>query len=256
MERAQTSTVDVLLGEPVQCDGQFALADPAALPRAARALLLDTTLSGPRVELAPWFAKIDGPLVAVFRSGLKLDQAGLELANVGIIQLFVRDHDDLGQRAEALRRIRALIGSGLTLDEMAALSAPWFLDADYFRAYSNAIFANNAALAQAIGRGSKVFEDVCHPSLLEGATTDPVAPFCTFRLRNGDPNAYRKLLAAVESAIVQKGLGVTQGGSFGFRGPRYELVEPPDGQPFLRVAMGFRGGESTQRFIEILRELA
>jgi hypothetical protein len=29
---------------------------------------------------------------------------------------------------------------------MAALSAPWFLNADYFRAYSNDVFANNAAL--------------------------------------------------------------------------------------------------------------
>jgi hypothetical protein len=255
LENAETSTVDVLVGEPVQCDGQFAIADPTTLPRAGRALLLDTTLSGPRVELAPWFAKIDGPLLAVFRSGLKLDQAGLELASVGIIQLFVRDDDDLGRKTEELRRIRALTGSGLTLDEMAALSAPWFLDAAYLRAYSNAIFANNAALAQAIGR-STVFEDACHPSLLEGASAEAVAPFCTFRLRNGELGAHRKLLAAVEAAITQRGLVVPEGGSFGFRGARYELVEPANGRPFLRVAMGFRGGDSAQRFIEILCDLA
>ena len=87
---AVASEVDVLLGEPVFCDGRFGVSDPRALPRARRALLLDTTLVGAAVDLSPWFDRFDGPLVAVFRSGLKLDQAGLELANVGIAQLFER----------------------------------------------------------------------------------------------------------------------------------------------------------------------
>ena len=130
---ASTSEVDVLLGEPVFCDGRFGVSDPRALPRARRALLLDTTLVGAAVDLAPWFECFDGPLVAVFRSGLKLDQAGLELANVGIAQLFVREGSGVAA-ADNLRRIRGLTGSGLTLDELAALSAPWFLDRVYLQA--------------------------------------------------------------------------------------------------------------------------
>ena len=49
---------------------------------------------GLQVDLAPWLERTDGSFAAVFRSGLKLDQAGLELANVGIVQLFVREGSD------------------------------------------------------------------------------------------------------------------------------------------------------------------
>jgi hypothetical protein len=44
--------VDLLLGEPVFCDGRFGVSDPRALPRARRALLLDTTLVGTAVDLS------------------------------------------------------------------------------------------------------------------------------------------------------------------------------------------------------------
>ena len=252
---ATEPAVDLLVAEPVFCDGAFGITDPTVLPRARRALLLDTTLVGAKVDLAPWFARVDGPMVAVFRSGLKLDQAGLELANVGIIYLFIREGCDGDSVAEALRRVRALTGSGLTLDEMAALSAPWFLDAGYLRRYAEKVFANNVALAHAIGDNSAVFEAGCHPVLFRN---DAVAPFCAIRPRGGDLGAHRKILAKVEHEIERRELRVTRGGSFGFRGPRYEPIEPApeEGRPFLRVAMGFRSSAATQGLIDILQEMA
>ena len=246
--------VDILLAEPVFCDGRFGVSDPRGLPRARRALLLDTTLVGTAVDLSPWFERFDGPLVAVFRSGLKLDQAGLELANVGITQLFVREGTALAA-ADNLRRIRGLTGSGLTLDELAALSAPWFLDRTYLQDYTAAIFAHNAALGSAIGRESAVFEERSHPSLVSAGAE---APFCAVRLHGGDGAAHRRLLGIVDAEVRRRGLRATQGGSFGFRGHRYELIEPDheDGVPFLRVALGFRGGRTLAGLIALFRELA
>ena len=251
---AVAAEVDVLLGEPVFCEGRFGVSDPRALPRARRALLLDTTLVGATVDLAPWFDRFDGPLVAVFRSGLKLDQAGLELANVGIVQLFVREGSGVAA-ADNLRRIRGLTGSGLTLDELAALSAPWFLDRTYLKDYTAAIFAHNAALGRAIGRESAVFEEHSHPSLVRAGAE---APFCAVRLRGGDGIAHRRLVDIVDAEIGRRGLRVTPGGSFGFRGHRYELLEPEhdDGVPFLRVALGFREGRTLQGLITLFGELA
>jgi hypothetical protein len=251
---AAVPEVDVLLGEPVFCDGRFGVSDPRALPRACRALLLDTTLAGPAVDLAPWFERFDGALVAVFRSGLKLDQAGLELANVGIAQLFIRKGTSITP-ADDLRRIRGLTGSGLTLDEVAALSAPWFLDRSYLQNYTAPIFAHNAALGCAIGQASPLFEERSHPSLV---TAGAEAPFCAVRLRDGDDAAHRRLLEVIDTEVERRGLSATRGGSFGFRGHRYELIEPDpaDGVPFLRVALGFRGGPTLAGLIDLFRELA
>ena len=193
-------------------------------------------------------------VVAVFRSGLKLDQAGLELANVGIVQLFVREGSGVAA-ADHLRRIRGLTGSGLTLDELAALSAPWFLDCVYLQHYTAEIFAHNAALGRAIGRESAVFEGCSHPSLFRAGAE---APFCAVRLRGGDGAAHRRLLEIVDGEIGRRGLCATRGGSFGFRGHRYELIEPEqdDGVPFLRVALGFRGGRTLDGLIALFGELA
>lgn len=254
---ASPSHVDVLVGEPVHCDGQFGLSDPARLPRVRQALLMDTTMVGLQVDMTPWLERLEGSFAAVFRSGLKLDQAGLELANVGIVQLFVRAgaDRDLSAMAAGLERIRALTGSGLTLDEMAALSAPWFLDHAYLERYTGQVFDNNAALARAIGTRSNLFEDRCHPSLLSAET---VAPFCAIRLRGGDAAAHRRLLQRLEAEIARRGLALAKGGSFGFRGHRYELIEPDAqaGRPFLRVAMGYRRDPDRDRIIDLFRELA
>ena len=249
--------VDVLIGEPVHCDGQFGVSDPASLPRARLALLLDTTLTSLELDLPAWLARVEGSFAAVLRSGLKLDQAGLELANVGIIQLFVREGADCdaASMGEELKHIRALTGSGLTLDEMAALSAPWFLDRSYLAQYTARVFANNAALAQAIGSTSSLFDGRCHPSLISAGA---VAPFCAIRLRTGPPSDHVRLLHRVEDEIVRRKLKLDKGGSFGFRGDRYELIEPDPqaGQPFLRVAMGYRGGANRDAIIDLFHELA
>jgi hypothetical protein len=78
------------------------------------------------------------------------------------------------------------------------------------------------------------------------------------RLHGGDGAAHRRLLGIVDAEVRRRGLRATQGGSFGFRGHRYELIEPDheDGVPFLRVALGFRGGRTLAGLIALFRELA
>ncbi len=257
------AAVDLLVAEPVFCDGQFGITDPSNLPRTKHALLIDTTLQDVEGDLEPWLARVEGPLVATFRSGLKLDQAGLELANVGIVRLYVRDGERLSLEAalERLRRIRTLTGSGLTLDEMSALSAPWFLDAPYRRHYISRVFSHNTVLAEAIGGEQSTFEPALHPSRLPGEHAGGptrLAPFCAMRLRDEDVTTQRKFLTWLDGEIHRRGLAIVKGGSFGLRSPRYELIEPTSaqGKPFVRIALGFRGGASTAGLIELLEEVA
>ena len=249
--RRSEGEADIVIAEPVWCDGAFSCND--ALPVARQVLILDTTLAGPGCDLRPYLRAAACPLVIAYSSGLKLDQAGLELANAGIVRLYARR--DVGSVAAALRNIRSLVGTGLTLDEMSALSAPWFMDRRYADRYVGAIFANNRRLAAAIGSRSSVFAPHCHPSLQrQGAD----APFCALQLNAPSPQGYRALERLITLECERRDIVVTKGGSFGFRGDRFELIEPEPGQgePFLRVAMGWRDGWSCRRLCALFEELA
>jgi len=241
------SSADIVIAEPNWCDGQFGCS--RSLPQARHALILDITMAGPTHDLAPYLHHC--PLVIAYRSGLKLDQAGLELAGVGIVRVLARDGiEDVGAE---LRQLRGLAGSGLTLDELSALSAPWFMDRAYAERYTAAIFANNRALAAAIGTRSPVFGARCHPALADPAAE---APFCALALNKPSPQAYRALESRVVQECKRRGLLVVKGGSFGFRGHRFELIEPEQGQTFLRVALGWRDGWSRAGLCELFGELA
>jgi len=122
---ASVVSADVVIGELVWCNGCFAATE--RLPRARHVLPLDTTIVGPAHDLGPCLAAAadDCEVAIAFSSGLKLDQAGLELANVGIVRLLVRDgaHRRAAAIAGRLRQLRGLMATGLTLDELSALSA-------------------------------------------------------------------------------------------------------------------------------------
>lgn len=254
---AAVVSADVVIAEPVWCNGCFGVTE--RVPRIRHVLLLDTTMVGPSHDLRPYLAAAaDNCEVAIaLSSGLKLDQAGLELANVGIARVLVRDgaRRRIAEVAGRLRQLRGLMATGLTLDELSALSAPWFLDRAYVDNYVSAILANNRALAQSIGGDSPIFGSHCHPAL---STAGADAPFCALQLREGSPARYRRLAEIVEQQSERRGLLLTKGGSFGFRGHRFELIEPAAGQgdPFLRVAIGWRDGRSCRGLAELLGELA
>ncbi len=244
---------DVAIAEPVWCDGRFGCAESRSAPR--HAFFLDTTMAGPAYDITPHLSG-GCALIIAYSSGLKLDQAGLELANVGIVRIYARNgREDARKVAESLRRIRALTGTSLTLDELSALSAPWFMDRRYVDHYTAGLFANNHALARAIGSASPIFGPRCHPSLLERAAD---APFCAIELREPTAERYAALSQKVEAEIERRGLLASRGGSFGFRGHRFELIEPEAGQgrTFLRVALGWRDGHSRQGLCDLFAELA
>lgn len=250
-----SDAADLVIAEPVWCDGRFGC--DRTLPAPRLAMLLDITMVGPTYDLDAHLQRLPPScsLLIAYSSGLKLDQAGLELANVGIVRIFARSPDQAAGFAADLRALRALIGAGLTFDEFSALSVPWFMDRAYAHRYTTAIFENNQALAEAVGGRSRIFLDRCHPCELSPAAR---APFCALRLHDGSPDDYRRLAHIVEVESERRSLLIANGGSFGFRGHRFELIEPLTEQDptFLRVAMGWRRGYSCQGLCELFADLA
>lgn len=267
---ARLGECEVLLAEVVYCDGALKVLDLPAFARAWRSrrttpslVVFDTTLSGTRFPLDMLLGLMSGPsapVVICLRSALKLDQAGLELANAGLCSVYVPKGAPLALAGlpETLRRIRKLTGSSLSLQDMAALEAPWFLDPLYATRYCDAVLANNRRLALKFEPRGGLFAGLSHPALADADESWVEAPFCTLTLNDATPENYQRLARLIEREALARNLAFDPGGSFGFRGHRFEAIVPdlPDAPCFLRVAMGARGGPSLSGIIQLLNDLA
>ena len=259
---------DVFIVEPVFCDGEFGSVDVDQVldqhkrNARSRVYIFDTTLTGMTHSLEKDLARMrELKPPAVFRlvSGLKLLQGGLELSSVGVLTVFTPQDASISakQLADRIRKIRTLLGLGLSFADVAVLEAPWFLDREYTRAYQQAIFSNNARLASAVAAKNRLFRQTFHPSILPECRGPRDAPYCAFRLQDGDAAAFTRLEELLRSEIQKRSILFESGGSFGFRGHRFDAVRPEDGsEPFLRVALGRRTGWSCDRIITLIVELA
>ena len=252
-EATFAQTADIVVHEPVSCDGHFHRFDTSKLLSASpRAVVFDTTLLGRKDGVAEYLAACRTPGQTVIRvaSCLKLLQGGFELANAGVLSVYTREADST--LADDIRIMRTLTGSGLHLVDALSLEAPWVFDAGMTDAYAASIFAHNARLAQAVNKMNLRFQPVAHPSF-----ADCDAPFCAFMLKDASPEACDRLEAEIEHEARERQLNLVKGGSFGFRAHRFEIVKPETGDPpFLRVAMGRRAGWSCDGVIRMMTDIA
>jgi hypothetical protein len=265
---------DIVLLEPVNYDWDLnSLNVPRFIQswrhctRSRRSvIILDTTLVGHSFPVASFLKALSvapPSLVVQVSSGLKLDQEGLELANVGILTIYFPQLHDQGTSAQQvghyLRKVRTIVGSGLSLDEMAILDVPFFLDPTAFSRHCKAVFLNNALLAQSVDCCSGLFSRIVHPSLSD-AKDWPWAqsPFVVFHLSQDDLACHGLLLAVVAYEARKRNLCLKMGSSFGFRGHRFEVIIPKlaDRRGLFKVAMGAQMGPSRNGVISLFRSLA
>jgi len=265
---------DVVLIEPVAADLHLEVFDVDGFVDAWNkreatrpcVIVLDTSLVGdsfPVQHFCEALGKAPQPpvLVVQIRSGLKLDQQGLELANVGLATLYAptADAQMLEQFSDSLRLARTTFGASLSQDEYAALSAPFFLDAASFNQHAQAVLANNAAFAQALAPVSGgLLTEVIHPVLgPDAGRAWAVSPFVNLRYASGEEDDRGFLHALLTLEAQKRALTFQSGSSFGFRGHRYEMGFVR-GVKFdtLRVALGSRAGPSLNGVIQLFQDLA
>lgn len=263
LAEADAASAELVVVEPIACKGNFsrvsnaALARVLATARACRTVIFDTTLVGRSDPLDAFLRDaVPAHVDCVLRvcSGLKLFQQGMELANFGLIGCHERGAPERATSAAlaALEQLRTLTGAGLRLADTIALEAPWVFDASATGDYERAVFANNARLVAAVRARNRLFRPLSHPALW-----GEQAPYCVFRLLDDDLEDLSRLETHLARAAHARDLMVDKGGSFGFRGHRFEVVCPESGEPpFLRVAMGRRTGWSCDGFIELMAEIA
>jgi hypothetical protein len=229
-------------------------------------LVLDTTLSSPVWPTASVLRNLTGPagapLVIEVRSGLKLDQQGLEVANLGVVDVFQHVGSMIPELTaervgNALRLARGTTGGCLSAASVAALDAPFLLHEEWTRRHAGRAFVNNARLADRLAAApSGLFSEIVHPRLTvpDGSAH---APFVVAKLRDDSLAEHGMLLAVLRHEAARRGLTVVHGSSFGFRTTRFETIVPrtSEGNGLFKVAAGARGGPSLDRFGELLVEL-
>jgi hypothetical protein len=257
---------DIALLEPIVYDPWLRPFDVAGAVRALAAaheppvVVVDSTLVGPSLPIVRMLDDVRGiPLVIQVSSGLKLDQAGLELANVGIVSLYApRERARaLASAADELVRVRRLNGTALTFDAVALLDVPFFLDPATFYEHSSAVFAHNARLARAIPTGGSV-ATVAHPCFDPRGLPWAQAPFVFVHLCDDTPEAHIALETLVLDLARRRGLALDRGGSFGFRGHRCEAIvlEGTARRAVFKLALGARAGPSLDGIIALMRDIA
>lgn len=264
---------DVLLLEPVRYNWSLDALDLNLLVNGWRratarppVIVLDTTLVSPAWQTAAFLKAMTSPggapLVIEVRSGLKLDQQGLEVTNLGVVDVF--QHADTinpeltaSRVAQILRLSRGTVGAALPAAAVAALDAPFLLDEQWTRIHSGRLFRNNARLAERMaGSTGGLFSSVAHPSLSAGAWRAN-APFVVVELRENTLEDHGLLLAVIRHEVARRGLDAVHGSSFGFRATRYESIVPRKvkGTGLFKVAAGACGGPSLERFGDLLTEI-
>lgn len=283
LDRFSKGETDVLFLELIAYDWVQTVVDPVRLLEALAArpadrpwlLLLDTTLLGPLFQIGPFLdacGERTPLLVLEIRSGLKLDQVGLEYSNVGIVRILTREDPDTrpvdaGQFKLALLSARKVLGSGLSFLQLALLDAPWVFHPRWMVQHSQSVMDNNRRLALEMSGIHGLFSRLHHPCLSPqrelGWAESPIVVMEFHASEDNEEN--RDLLRAVIAREVrERRLVFHLGASFGFRHHRCEILVPeapythPDGtdRGFFKVAMGARKGPSLDGTVHLLQELA
>ncbi|MBE3001059.1 hypothetical protein IDM40_20530 [Nocardiopsis sp. HNM0947] len=266
--------VDVLFVEPVRYEWELEALDLPALMGAWRErrggrpgmVVVDSTLVAPVWPMERFAEAVGDPgvLVVEVRSGLKLDQRGLELGNLGVASLYTRRSDPVlppvADLAAYLRKMRTVVGSGLSLEALSVLSAPFVLDRAAARDHAVAVLRNNALTARLLADLSgpgRLFSRIAHPAL-DGGAAWAQAPFVVCHLREDRLEHHGRLLGVLRSQACRRGLPFSHGSSFGFRAHRFECIVPSlkEGRGLFKVAMGARGGWGRSAVLELLMEVA
>jgi hypothetical protein len=259
--------IGVIFLEPVRYDWSLATEDWDILCEAMAQLdnppiiIADTTLCSKcdALESLLQRLKIITPLLVMVRSGIKLDQHGLELANLGVIEWYLHPCSDrsFSKLKEIFSACRVVLGATLTWPDACALAPSFVLNNSSFKDFSSGVFATNRLLYNKVVRCGGLFEDIIHPEM------PWPAPFVLFKLRIGGHDNYRELAKLISREQLRRGLHWKMSGSFGFRSAHYETILPeeqvrPNESPVgvLKIAAGRYAGAQLHSIIDLLNELA
>jgi len=223
--------------------------------RGPSVVIIDSTLTAGSWPVAAFLSALPGHTRVIdVRSGLKLDQQGLELSNLGIAIVHESSDGSSGRHlAQTLRTARSVRGAGLSVGGVAALEPSFLFNAGWSNQHRTSVAANNAEFATRVRAHNALFSRVACPS-----PADSMSPFTVLTIEDDRLANYELLLGIIRDETARRQLLLDFGASFGFRGHRYETIIPAkrDLICLFKVALGSRRGPTFHGTLDLFAELA
>lgn len=231
-----------------------------------RIIIIDTTLTGNLWPVNQFLDLLsqntDGPItVIVCRSGLKLDQRGMEITNLGICSIYTTNEKKFipnnKELKETLKLVRNSTGASVPYSTEIALSSNYLFSEDSTAHHTKAVLQNNLILANRLYSGG-IFNKVFHPSLSAKKYSFNHCPFIMIHLDDNSIEAHEKFLSIIVSRLKSEKINAQMGSSFGFCGHRFESFVPrvKDNIAYFKIAMGARIGSGTDNFIKFMEDIS
>lgn len=196
------------------------------LPRnKVRFLILDTTLDGPLKNRDDFIKRLpENVIVLDIVSGIKFYNLGLELTNLGIINIWTQNKSALDGMKNILQRFRAVAGQTIQPVEESMIY-PIFNNLDLVTEHYDAIIGT-----------SRQYQKILYENNIINTVEDkPVILIEPTRMLGSD---LTKLVHNIHDTLNEQGILLSTGDSFGFHTTRLQAIHTDKGQHFLRIAPG------------------
>ncbi|EHF1096164.1 hypothetical protein J0S19_002892, partial [Enterococcus faecalis] len=214
-------------------------------------MIVDNTLYSLSEDIKKILENFPFPITLIFvRSGLKLDQYGLELMNLGIVNVFSNlDNTFIDNLRGILKLIRTVSGGSLSNTNYHILSSN-FLDSKRIDLYKKKIIINTSYIANSIDNNEMITVHYSegHPFF-----------YITFNISN---YSIKNFFKKIEMFYKKNNSSIHYGTSFGFRQTRYELINKTfefglvnTDNPFLRISPGYYLSDSDLYLIEFFNDI-
>lgn len=203
-------------------------------------VIIDTSLQGNSFNLDSIIEKInslDNIIIVNIRSGLKLDQEGMEISNFGIVTYYFSKSTKI--LLESIRlfleKNRGIYDNSLSYHEVCLLDNNVFLKNN---SYSKLILGNTKKFTQLLGRyDNKLFKKMFYPNTDEYNYLSPYV-FLQFKDEKSNFSDYQLLLDIVYQEVLDIGLNANIRNSFGFRNISCEVFKLQDNKCVFKIAPG------------------
>lgn len=224
-------------------------------------LIVDSTLLGNSFPLKKLLASVNqlpNVILINLRSGLKMDQQGLEFSNVGIASFyFPKNMEHLVENIhDYLEGNRGILGTGLSFYECCLIDFPSF---GKECVYSDKILENNLDFSRQIIKGkNNIIKEVLHPGLLGDTNAYHRAPFIFLKLNTESSLDYELVVKVIQTQCMKMGLVVPVRNSYGFRNICIQYIKTVERKPklVLKIAVGKIKGIKFFAVLDIINKIS